>query len=224
MTRRLRASALVAVALTAAAAPSLAQTRGGGERAAAQQPEVVAQSIAVPVFPGQLLSATLLLPSAPTPLPAVLLLSMREPGSAPARASVALADALLERGIAVVRLDLPPAPVGMALGAEPMAQPADDAFAVLQFVRDREDIDGDRVALAGVDAAARHAARAAGLAEGVRALVLLGAPASLRDGADLPLALPVLTLPSETGAAPAAAESLTSPVAAAAGFLARHLQ
>lgn len=216
--------ALVALSLLAVPARSHAQqTRG--LPGSASKPAVIAQSIAVPVFPGQMVAATVMLPAqGETPLPAVLLLTVRVPGSAPVQAAYALAEALLARGIAVVQLELPPVEPDATGGGEPLAQPADDAFAVLQFVREREDIDGDRVALAGVGEAAEHAARASGLDEGVRALVLLGARPVARDSMNLPTALPVMALPLEMRAAPAHGQSAPSPAIDAAAFLSRHLQ
>lgn len=211
-------ASIVALAVQAAAMPAVAQElvlKGG-------DPGVIVQSIGVPVFPGQLLDATVALPAREqTPLPLVLLLVVREPGSAPGAAAGAVSEALLGRGIAVVKLELPPAVD--ADGGEPMLQPADDAFAVLQFMRQREDIDGDRVALVGVGAAARFAVRAAALDEGLRALVLLGAGTPSRDSLDLPTRLPLLALPLEIRAAPDGVAA-SSPVADTVAFLSRHIQ
>jgi len=220
--RGLRSVALVLLAVLAAAEPARAQA-SRGTRPVAAGPHVITQSIQVPVFPGQMLTATLALPAREeTPLPAVLVLAVREPGSAPVPAARAMADALLARGVAVVQLELPPlaeAPIG-----EPLVQPADDAFAVLQFVREREDIDGDRVGLVGVGDAAEHAARAAALDEAIRALVLLGAGPMRSDTMGLPTGLPLLSLPLEVRAAPLPSQPAASPVTDAAVFLTRHLQ
>ena len=203
--------------------PVLAQT-GAGVRPGAQ-PDVISQSISVPVYPGHLLAATVMLPAlAETPIPAVLLLTMGDPHAAAPPASDAVATALLAHGVAVVRLDLPPAPMGQPRGAEPLAQPADDAYAVLQFVREREDIDGDRLAIVGIGTAAEAAVRAAALDAAVRALVLLGARPISRDTMDLPTSLPVMALPIEMRAAPVRPEPTTTPAADAAAFLTRHLE
>jgi hypothetical protein len=216
-----RRAAVVVLAVLAAAEATHAQSAGA--RPVSADARVITQSIQVPVFPGQMVTATIALPALEeTPLPAVLILAVREPGSAPVAAALAMADALLARGFAVVQLDLPPlatAPVG-----EPLVQPADDAYAVLQFVREREDIDGDRVALVGVGEAAEHAARAAALDEGTRALVLLGARPMRSDTMGLPTGLPLLSLPLETRAAPLPSQPAASPVSDAAAFLTRHLQ
>lgn len=208
-------------ALLAAAAPLAAQ--GGGTRPVSGGNRVMTQTIAVPVFPGQMVNATLSVPTLErAPLPAALVIAVRDPGAAPAPAALALAEALLARGIAVIRLDLPPA-AETPSGSEPLVQPADDAFAILQFVREREDIDGDRLGIVGLGAAADHAARAAALDEAVAALVLLGAQPVAADTLGLPAGLPILALPLEVRAAPAGATTAT-PVTDAAIFLARHLQ
>jgi len=218
----LRRAAVVLLAVLGTVQGAHAQTRPA-RPVAAGGARVIAQTLHVPVFPGQMLSATLALPALEeTPLPAVLVLSVREPGSAPVPAALAIADALLARGIAVVQLDLPPL-VDDAVG-EPLVQPADDAYAVLQFVREREDIDGDRTALVGVGDAAEHAARAAALDEATRALVLLGARPVRSDTMGLPTGLPLLSLPLETRAAPLPSQPAASPVFDAAAFLTRHLQ
>lgn len=214
---------LLAVAALHGATPSFAQSRDGGRLGTPL--DVVSQTVSVPVYPGQMLAATVTLPkTAETPVPAVLLLTVREPRTAPSPASDAMFRALLTRGIAVVRLDLPPAPAARAVGAEPLAQPADDAFAVLQFVRAREDIDGDRVAMVGIGVAAGPAVRAAGMDAALRALVLLGAEPVSRDTLDLPTSFPLMALPLAARAAPAQPTEEPTPAAEAAAFLARHLQ
>ena len=212
---------LIAASLLLAATPVAAQQ--GGTRPVSAGRGVITQSIAVPVFPGQMVSATLSLPTLEeTPLPAVLVLATREPGTAPAPAALALAEALLSRGIAVVRLDVPPAAESPG---DAVDQPADDAFAVLQFVREREDIDGDRIGVVGVGAASAYAARAAALDEALGALVLLGAePPVAADTLGLPTGLPLLSLPLEVRAAPATPGTIATPVTDAAIFLSRHLQ
>ena len=220
---RVPAVTLGIAVLLGGAAPLAAQT--GGARPVSAGRDVMTQTIAVPVFPGQMVSATLSIPTREeTPLPAVLVLAIREPGAGPAPAALALTDALLTRGMAVVRLDVPPAAADAPETAEPLDQPADDAFAVLQFMREREDIDGDRVALVGVGAAAPHAARAAALDEAAGALVLLGAEPVDADTLGLPTDLPLLSLPLEVRAAPVAAGAVATPVSDAAVFLSRHLQ
>lgn len=211
------------LALALGACVVLAPAAEARAQATAARYDVIAQSVTVPVFPGQQLFVSVLLPAqAETPLPAVLVLSIRSPRSAEPPAADALSDALLARGVAVLRLDLPP--VGTAAGGDALTQPADDAFAVLQYARDREDIDGDRLALVGVGSAAEHATRAAALDEALRALVLLGARAVSRDTLDLPTGLPLMALPIETGVAPERAGPAESPVVDAAAFLFRHLQ
>ena len=218
---RLARAYAIAAAMLATAAPLLAQE--GGTRPVSRGARVLTQTIAVPVFPGQLVNATLSVPVLEeTPLPAVLLLAVRDRGAAPAPAALALAEALLARGIAVVRMDVPP-PGDAAAGAEPVDQPADDAYAVLQFVREREDIDGDRVGIVGLGAAASYAARAAALDEVTAALVLLGAESMASDTLGLPVGMRVLALPLEVRAAPAGA-TVATPVTDAAIFLSRHLQ
>ena len=213
-------SLLITASLVFAAVPLAAQQ--GGTRPVSAGRGVITQSIAVPVFPGQMVSATLSLPTLEeTPLPAVLILATRAPGSAPAPAALALAEALLSRGMAVIRLDVPPS---ADAAADAMDQPADDAFAVLQFMREREDIDGDRIGVVGVGPAAIHAGRAAALDEALGALVLLGADPTDADTLDLPTPLPVLSLPLEIRAAPAAPGAIATPVTDAAIFLSRHLQ
>ena len=219
MKRVPRAFPLLAVLL--AAAPVAAQ--GGGTRPVANGARIVTQTLAVPVFPGQMVNATLSMPTLEqAPLPAVLLLAVREPGAAPAASALALSNALLARGIAVVRLDVLP-DAEPATGADPLDQPADDAFAVLQFMREREDIDGDRVGVVGLGGAAPHAARATALDEVAAALVLLGAEPVASDTLGLPTGLPLLSLPLEVRAAPAGA-TVATPVTDAAIFLSRHLQ
>ena len=204
-----------------AAAPLSAQVSGTRP---VSDGRVMTQTISVPVFPGQMVSATLSLPTLEeTPLPAVLLLARREPGAAAAPAALALTEALLARGMAVVRLDIAPPAADAAAGGEPLDQPADDAYAVLQFVREREDIDGDRVGIVGLGAAAEHAGRAASLDEAAGALVLLGTETIVRDTLGLPTDLPVLLLPLEVRAAPTGS-TFATPVSDAAVFLSRHLQ
>lgn len=223
MTRRVPAVPFGFAVLLWAATPLAAQAVGARPVSAGR--DVITQTIAVPVFPGQLVSATISIPAREeTPLPAVLVLAMRERGAAPAPAALALTDALLTRGMAVVRLDVPPAPTDAPATAEPLDQPADDAFAVLQFMREREDIDGDRVAVVGVGAAAQHAALAAALDEAAGALVLLGAEPVRSDTLGLPTGLPLLSLPLAVRAAPAAPGTVATPISDAAAFLSRHLQ
>ncbi|HUF14036.1 MAG TPA: hypothetical protein VMN78_13110 [Longimicrobiales bacterium] len=218
---RLLFASLVAVAMQSAPAPLLGQERVQPVSNAG----VITQSVVVPVFPGQMITATVALPALEaTPLPSVLLLVVREPDSGPVVAAVAMSEALLARGIAVVQLELPPVSAADSGRAEPMTQPADDAYAVLQFLRQRQDIDGDRMALIGVGEAAPYAARAAALDEGVRALVLLGAGSPSRDSMDLPTSLPLLALPLEPRAAPPEGQASGSPAIDAAAFLSRHLQ
>lgn len=218
--RRLLFTSVLAVAVPAAT-PLLGQE--GVQRAS--HPGVITQSVVVPVFPGQMISATVALPALEeTPLPSVLLLVVREPNSAPVLADVAMSEALLARGIAVVRLELPPLPPKDSGGLEAMTQPADDAFAVLQFLRQRQDLDGDRMGLIGIGDAAPYAARAAALDEGLRALVLLGAGSPPRDSMDLPTTLPLLALPLEPRVAPSEGQAARFPADDAAAFLTRHLQ
>lgn len=211
---------LIAASLLFAAVPLAAQQ--GGTRPVSAGRTVITESVAVPVFPGQMVSATLSLPALEeTPVPAVLVLATRVPGSAPAPAALALTDALLSRGMAVIRLDVPPS---ADAAADEIDQPADDAFAVLQFLREREDIDGDRIGVVGVGAAAIHAGRAAALDEALGVLVLLGADPAEADTLDLPTTLPLLSLPLEVRAAPATPGAVATPVTDAAIFLSRHLQ
>lgn len=213
---------LCAAATLVAAAPSLAQTRDAARSGV--RPEVVAQSISVPVYPGHLLAATVMLPaSAEPPVPAVLLLAVRAPRMGHGPASAAVSRALLASGIAVVRLDLPPSLPGEPIAGESLTQPADDAFAVLQFLREREDIDGYRVGIVGIGPAAPAAVGAAALDEGLRALVLLGAPPVSRDTMDLPTSFPLLALPMEVRAAPTEPAEQSTPALEAAAFLVRHL-
>ena len=220
--RRLHSSLLIA-AMVASAFPAHGQTRAA--RPVSTRPTVITQSVMVPVYPGQMLTATLSLPTLEeTPLPAVLVLTVREPASAPVAAATALERELLERGFAVVHLELPPLPADAPPDSEPMLQPADDAFAVLQFVREREDIDGDRVGVVGIGDAAEHAARATALDEAARALVLLGAQELEVDTMGLPTDLPLLSLPVDVRAAPPAGAQASSPATDAAVFFARHLQ
>lgn len=215
MRRVLRATSLAAAAL-AFATPATPQATPVVAR------DPIVETLEVPVFPGQMVKATLTLPDLhEAPYPAVLLIAVREPGAGTPATALAMTDALIANGVAVVHLDVPP-PLP-ASSAEPVDQPADDAFAVLQFVREREDVDGDRVAIIGVGAAAQHAARAAALDEAARALVLLGAEPLDSDTLGLPTSLPLLSLPIEMRAAPAV-ETSTSPVSDAAAFIARHLQ
>lgn len=199
-------------------------------QAAAQTPTTVSanapisEALAVPVFPGHMIEATLTLPTFDEPpYPAVLVLTVREPGAALAPTAAAVIEALLERGVAVVRLDVPPRQADVPADAEPLDQPADDAYAVLQFVRAREDVDGDRVGILGVGSAADHAARAAALDEAARALVLLGVEPAASDTLGLPTGLPLLSLPLEVRAAPAGGAQAT-PITDAAAFLTRQLQ
>lgn len=221
--KRVRRAPLLIVGLLAATAPLAAQ--GGGARPVSTTGRVLTQTLSVPVFPGQMVSATISLPTLEeTPLPAVLVIAVREPGARPAQSALALTDALLTRGMAVVRLDVPPPPADAPADAEPLDQPADDAFAILQFVREREDIDGDRVGIVGMGVAAEYAARAAALDEAARALVLLPALPVDRDTLGLPTDLPVLSLPLEVRAAPVAPDGVATPVTDAAVFLSRHLQ
>lgn len=223
MTKRRALALVVAFAALPGVAPGHGHAQTGASvRNASQGTAVVAQSIAVPVYPGQMIAATVIIPMfEETPLPAVLMLTVRHPGAAPVQAGRALTEALLARGIAVVQMELVPAVE--ALAGEPLDQPADDAYAVLQFVREREDIDGDRVALVGVGAAAEHAALAATLDEGVRALVLLGAEPASADTMDLPTGFPLMALPLDARVVPDGAATPT-PAVDAAAFLARHLQ
>ena len=210
-------------ALTFAAIPASAQT-GRPARPVSDGRPIISQNLAVPVFPGQMVSATLTLPTLEeAPLPAVVILAVREPGRPRTAAVQAVAETLLARGMAVVLLDVPP-PTAESSEGEPLDQPADDAYAVLQFMREREDIDGDRVALVGIGAAAGHAARAAALDEVVSAIVLLGAPSIESDTVGLPTGLPLLSLPLETRVAPAAGETFATPITDTAVFLSRHLQ
>ena len=214
MMRVPRASRLLAaVALCALARPATAQS--------AREP--VSESLQVPVFPGQLVEAALTLPAFDdAPYPAVLVLAASEPAAGPHPAAVAVVDALLERGIAVVRVDVPPRPADVPANAEPLDQPADDAYAVLQFVRAREDIDGDRVGILGIGVAVEHAARAAALDEATRALVLLGVAATDAETLGLPTGFPLLSLPLDVRAAPPGRTQAT-PIDDAAAFLARQL-
>lgn len=230
----MRAGARDRLALTAAlallaqslvgVAPSAAQ-EGGVVPAGVWGRDYVVQSIEVPVFPGQTLRAMLVLPTLENaPLPAVLLIAVRASGRAPAAAARAMAEALLARGIAVVRLDLPPVDADSPAGGDP----GDDAFAVLQYLREREDLDGDRLAIVAVGRAAAGAVRTAGLDEPLRALVLLDPPAEYVADVDPPASHPLLVLPLESRAAPASAassdESAAPVTTRAAAFLARHLQ
>lgn len=216
MMRVARASLLVAAAAVCAG-DAAAQT-------AVSAREPVGESLQVPVFPGHLITASLTLPAFDdAPYPAVLVLTVGVPGGPPAVTADAVVDALLERGMAVVRLDVPPRDADVPVDAEPLDQPADDAYAVLQYVRAREDIDGDRVGILGVAGAAEHAARAAGLDEATRALVLLGVGETDADTLGLPTGFPFLSLPLGVRAAPPGRAEAT-PVSDAAAFLARQLQ
>ena len=210
--------ALLAVATVLFAADGVAaQTRVSAS-------DAMTERLEVPVFPGQLVEATLTLPAFDeAPYPAVLLLAPREPDAPPGATADAVTAALLERGIAVVRLDVLPGVAEPRGDAEPLDQPADDAFAVLQFVREREDVDGDRVGIVGVGSAADHAARAALLDEATRALVLLGVAQADADTLGLPVGFPLLSLPLDVRAAPPGRAEAT-PVSDAAAFLARQLQ
>jgi len=123
-----------------------------------------AEEVAVPVPAGYTLAGTLTVPDGTTdPLPAVVLISGSRPQARDMTATTAepyaryrpfrqLADSLSRRGLAVLRLD----DRGTACsGGGPVAQVstagrADDTRAALAWLRGRQDIAPDRLALVGI--------------------------------------------------------------------------
>ena len=184
----LRALRLVA-ACVVAVAPAGAQEHEG-----APDTQLIVQDVHVSSYPGYELNATLTLPVAAGPAPAALVLTDPvQSGVLPELVERAV-RALGEAGVATLRLDLtlPDGPVTTEGGAAPGA----DAYAAIQYLRGREDVDGDRIAVIGAGGAADAAVEAAVMDAAVRALVLLApvqsaAVRSARDGA-----LPLLIQPA----------------------------
>lgn len=137
------------------------------------------------------LAGTLTLPSdRPGPYPAVVVVT----GSGPQerdgtylgnyRPFRQIADALSRHGIAVLRLD--DRGVGQSTGRFTLANSADfadDARAALLFMRQRPDIDGDRLGLLGESEGGLVASMVAATDPALRALVLMGTPS--RTGRNL---------------------------------------
>lgn len=185
---------------------SLLIAPGAGAQA---RPASLTQDVHVPTYPGWQLDATLMLPTADGPSPAVLLVA---PAEADPAAFDELTTSLAGRGVAVLRMQLSPAE---PTDSGDVAAPGDDAYAALQYLRTREDIDGDRVAIVGWGAASDAAARAAASDGAVRSLVLVGPPPGVRH----PPGTPLLIVPFEETAA-----ATTTRISVAGAFLAGSLR
>jgi len=152
----------------------LAIAGGAPVRLLAQQPTAVpVQDIRVTAFPGHMLQATLALPAAEAPYPAVVLAVPRALDRDGRAAAASLTAALVRAGWAVLRFETDPV-------ADAGADAADDLYAIAQHLRDREDVDGDRVAVVALGSAAPAAVGAADGDEALRAVALVRAePPSL---------------------------------------------
>lgn len=154
----------VAAAFLGSAAPLAAQQGdpGGVEN-------VLVQDVHVSSYPGYEMDGTLTLPAQQGPAPTVLVLT-----DARSRNGTALVERLVRelgvRGVATLRLELPVREV------EESEAVAGDAFAAIQYLRGREDVDGDRIVVLAYGGAADAALEAAAVDQAVRAVVLL-APA-----------------------------------------------
>jgi dienelactone hydrolase len=149
-----------------------------------------AETVTIPVTDGVSLAGTLTLPTgAPGPLPAVVLVSGSGPQDRDSYAPVGggwrpfreFADALSSRGVAVLRCDdrgVGASTGDFASGTE--LTEAEDARAAVAYLRDRPDIDGERIAVLGHSEGARVAMLVAAEDPALAALVLMAGAADPR--------------------------------------------
>jgi hypothetical protein len=151
-----------------------------------------AEDVRVPGPHGITLGGTLIRPTGVGPFPAIVTISGSGqqdrdefiPLAGGIRLFRQVADTLGRRGIAVLRLD--DRGVGASTGDAPSsttADFADDIRAAVAYLRTRRDIDGTRIGLLGHSEGGIIAPMVASTDAGIRAVILLAAPAS--KGADI---------------------------------------
>ncbi|CAN5683370.1 hypothetical protein BH23GEM8_BH23GEM8_02670 [soil metagenome] len=145
-----------------------------------------AEDVTVRAPAGHSLAGTLTRPLVGERVPAVIMITgsgaqdrdQAAPIISGYRPFMEIADALSGRGVAVLRLD--DRGFGASTGDFPSATSADfadDVLAAVEFLRARDDIDGDRIGLIGHSEGGLIAPLVAMSDSGLRGIVLIGAPA-----------------------------------------------